>query len=300
MFVFRGFILFSVQQAGVRLGCAAVSSLLLLSVAHADENLFGYVYGADTLPKGANEVYLWATHRADKGQGTYRATDYQLEFEHGITDKLTGSLYITGNQHKIEGAADLDEFGNPEYANRDSLRFNGVKGSLKYNFLSAYKDGIGFSVYVEPGYSTIHKVTGRPQSQYSLENKAILQKNFLDDTLVVAYNATLEFEKRQFKDDGEKEFEIEWEQSAGISYRVAPNWFAGLEVRNHTEWPEGQKEHSAYFLGPTIHYGGKEWWFTATWLPQISGKPIDPARSTDLHLGEHEKSEFRVKVGYNF
>lgn len=282
---------------------ASLLPLLLLGVApasHADENMFGYVYGADTLPKGANEVYLWVTQRSGKGKGTYEATDVQVEFEHGITDRLQASLYLTGHRHHIEGSQPLDDNGDPAYPDLKRTRFDGVKTAFKYNFLSAYKDPIGFSLYLEPGYSTVHKVSGRKQQQYSLETKAIVQKNFLDDTLVLAYNASLEFERRQFSDDNSREFEIEWEQTAGLSYRFAPNWYTGVEARYHTEWPEGVKEHSAWFLGPNIHYGGKDWWFTATWLPQISGKPIDPALSSRLHYGEHERQEIRLKVGYNF
>lgn len=281
--------------------CAALALATLSNLAHADENLFGYVYGSDTLPQGAKEAYLWVTHRADKGLGTYRATDIQAEYEFGVTDRFQTSFYLTGHHHKIKDAADIDPVtGEPEFPNRDRIRFDGVKAAFKYNFLSAYKDPIGLSLYVEPGYSTVHKVNGRPQRQYSLENKLILQKNFLDNTLVLAYNATLELERRKFRDNGDFEFEIEWEQTVGLSYRFAPKWFAGVELRHHTEWPEGKKEHSAYFLGPTLHYGDKQWWFTATWLPQLKGKPVDPARSSRLHLGEHEKTEFRLKVGYNF
>ena len=38
--------------------------------ARADENLWGYLYGADTLPKGGTELYNWLTLRASKGKGT--------------------------------------------------------------------------------------------------------------------------------------------------------------------------------------------------------------------------------------
>ena len=39
----------------------------LPGVAHADENLFGYVKGSETLPKGAWELYQFFTVRSDKG-----------------------------------------------------------------------------------------------------------------------------------------------------------------------------------------------------------------------------------------
>lgn len=277
---------------------------LLSSTAHADENLWGYVYGSDVLPKGANEIYLWATDRRDKGQGTYNAQDYKLELEHGFTDRLQGSLYLNGSSHEIKGAAPIEN-GVPEYPDRNSSGFEGVQASLKYNFLSAYKDGIGLSLYLEPGYSKRFKISGQQQDEYSLEMKLILQKNFLDDTLIWATNFTAEPERRKLvHGDGKWENELELEVSSGLSYRFARNWFAGLEARYHSEYPDWthqfSREHYAIFFGPNIHYGGEKYWWTLTYLPQVVGAPTDDERSSQLHLGEHERREIRFKVGYNF
>lgn len=281
-----------------------ITVLTMPGVSSADENLWGYVYGSDVLPKGANEIYLWATDRRNKGEGKYNAQDYRLELEHGFTDKLQGSIYLNGSSHHIRGAAPLEN-GVPEYPDRNSNGFQGVQASLKYNFLSAYKDGIGVSVYVEPGYSKRFKITGQQQDEYSLELKLILQKNFLDDTLIWATNFTAEPERRKFENgDGKWENELELEVSSGLSYRFAPKWFAGLEGRYHSEYPDWtntfKREHYAIFFGPNIHYGGEKYWWTLTYLPQIIGAPTDDDRSSQLHLAEHERREIRLKVGYNF
>jgi hypothetical protein len=281
----------------------SVSAGMLSTVSQADENLFGYVYGSETLPKGKNEAYIWITQREDKGIGSYSATDVQLELEHGFTDRLQGSVYLTANRHHASGITEIEQsMVVNSFPDVDrGLTLNGVKASLKYNMLSPFKDGVGLALYWEPTYSTIYKVSGEKIKQYGFENKLLLQKNFMDDRLITAYNATIELEKRTINSDNSKEFEIEWEQTFGVSYRVVPKLFTGVEFRNHTEWPDGVKEHQAYFMGPTVHYGDKDWWLTATWLPQIKGgSPIDPARSQTLHLGEHEKNEYRLKLGYNF
>ena len=41
-----------------------------------------------------------------------------------------------------------------------------VKVSFKYNVLSPYKDGFGLSLYFEPAYSTIFKISGERMSQW--------------------------------------------------------------------------------------------------------------------------------------
>ncbi len=280
----------------------AIGLLLTFSnQSKADENLFGYVYGSETLPKGANEAYVWITHREDKGVGFYNAQDVQFEWEHGWSDRFQTSVYLTGRAHHIVDAAPVD-MGMPEYPNLDrNLDFDGVKASFKWNILSPYKDKIGLAFYVEPSYSTIFKVTGERMSQLDVEFKLIAQKNFLDDQLVTAVNLTVEPEWRRFKGSDELQREAEIELTAGASYRVAPKWFVGLESRLHTEHPDfGAREHWGLFLGPTVHYGGEKYWATFTWLPQLKGGPIDPLRDDSLHLLEHEKNEYRVKLGYNF
>jgi hypothetical protein len=101
--------------------------------------------------------------------------------------------------------------------------------------------------------------------------------------------------------DIEWEKELKLEVSSGLSYRVAPGWFLGGEARYasvYPDWTNGlHRETYAVFAGPSIHYGGKKWWFTATYLPQLFGSPSpDGSRALD----EYEKREFRIKLGYNF
>jgi hypothetical protein len=267
----------------------------------ADENLWGYVYGTETLPKGGTEIYQWITNRRDKGQGTYSAWDYKTELEYGFTDRFQGSVYLNFRQHDIQGSAPIEENGEPEYPDRNSFGFDGIQASLKYAFLSPYKDWMGLALYFEPGYSRINKESGQSQTQYSFETKLLLQKNFLDDQLVFAYNLTAELARTKPGNGGSWEGELEMEQTAGLSYRLAPGWFAGLEARYVSEYPDlGSREFWAFFAGPNLHWADKHWWATFTWLPQLHGSPNDPTRSSRLFLDDLEKQEFRLKVGYEF
>ena len=122
--------------------CAGMSLNPLVSV--ADESLFGMLKGAETLPQHAVEVVQHLTRRYDKGQGTYDALDSKTELEYGITNRLTGAVYILGQSVHTEG---LEING---YIPRDEsygLRPSGVEASLKYNFLSPAKDDFGLATY---------------------------------------------------------------------------------------------------------------------------------------------------------
>jgi hypothetical protein len=275
---------------------------LAATPAQADEQYFGYTYSAEVLGKGETETELWATDRRGKGQGHYDAQDYRIELEHGFTDRLTISGYANFDSHHIRNNPNI------EATDRD-FAFQGLSAEFKYNVLSPFKDGLGLTLYAEPGWARIHSVEGEKGTQYELELKAILQKNFLDDRLIWAANLTFEpeWEKEKEVDEttglatSEWEKELELEASTGVSYRFAPGWYAGVEGRYasvYPDWTHGlHRETYAVFAGPAIHYGGKKWWATLSYQPQLFGSP---SPNGSRALGEYEKREVRLKLGYNF
>src|SRR5262249_21218057 len=197
----------------------------------------GYVYSAEPMPKGETEAELWVTDRRGKDDGHYDAQNYRVELEHGFTDRLTISGYAN--------LVSLHVRNSDERIDRD-FAFQGLSAEFKYNVLSPFKDGLGLTLYAEPGWSRIHSVEGEKGTEYELELKAILQKNFLDDKLVWAANFTFEpeWEKEKEVDEETLKTETEWEKelklevSTGLSYRVAPGWFAGIEGRYSSVYPD--------------------------------------------------------------
>ncbi len=285
---------------------------LVAGTAVAGENSFGYSYTSDTLPKGQQEASVSLTHRWDKQLGSYNANDLVLGYETGLTDRLQADIYVVGMDIRSHDAFPLSTEGEEVYPlDIDTRKVAGYKGSLKYNFLSSYKDGIGLAFVWEGAYwRYFPKVDGARTEQYSFEPKLIVQKNFLDDTLIAVYNLATEFERRSFPEDGSSESEVSITHSAGLSYRVAPSWYAGLEARHHMDVLDGVKNHNDFFLGPTLTYGSERWYLSATWLRQLSGSKaysayeVDPAvyptANSRYHLEEDVLNELRVKVGVNF
>lgn len=294
--------------------------------AHADENLLGYVTGAETLPKGTSEGYFWLTRRSDKGRGDYTAYDAELEYEYGASDRFTASVGLLGQSIDTSGLV-IDGYlpGAESYG----MQASGIEFKGKYNFLSAAKDPVGLSATFELHHSWLDPHSGKDKDTTSVETSLQLQKFFLDDQLVALGNLGLEatYADRSpldavtqasadaaiqeltgdpaasFEWPTEPEMEIEITVGAGLVYRVAPNWYIGAETQYQTEFEtEVGQERWSWFAGPSIHYGGRQWWATLTWFQQLAGgreQYIDQA-DTDLHLIEKTKDELRLKVGYNF
>jgi len=264
---------------------------------------FGYVYTAETEEAGETEVSLWATDRNGKGHGHYDAQDYRIEVERGVTDRFQISGYASFASHHVRNIG-----GEFERVDRD-FAFQGLSAEFIYQVAAPSGKKLGVALYAEPGWSRISKVTGEQQDEYELELKAVVQKNFLADRLVWATNLTLEPEwEREHEQvapgliEHRTEKELAVEVASGLSYRVAPKWWLGVEGRYHSvypEWTHGlHRENYAVFAGPTVHYDGGKWALTATWLPQLFGSPNEGGSS--LELDDHEKRELRLKLSYEF
>ena len=307
-----------------RLAAAAIVGLA--SPAQADENLLGYVSGAETLPQGASEAYLFATRRWDKGQGDYTAYDVSAEYEYGLTHRLTASLELKGQSIDTRGLV-IDGYlpGPNDYA----LKPSGIEGKLKYNFLSAAKDPVGLSGTLALVQLWRDPHSGQDKDTTKAEFGLQLQKLLLDDQLTLVANTAVEatYAKRapldaatqsradaaiqaltgdpsaSFEWPTKPEMEIEFKLGAGAAYRFAPNWSVGMETLYETEFEtEVGQERWSVFAGPSIHYGGKQWWATLTWFEQLAGGGERYANQadTDLHLIEKTRHELRFKLGYNF
>lgn len=286
----------------------------LSATASAEESQFGYVYTTDLLPKGAKEVEQWMTWRHQKIGGTYDQVEGRTEVEYGLTDKLQVALYANYAWTQAYHNGPFGATTPPEqFADRDAdpddhfraTRFVGVSGEAIYRLLSPYTDGIGLAVYVEPTIGPSFR---------EVEMKLILQKNFLDDRLTTAFNFTYAPEWRYLQDPDNPTAKS-WQEETDInfnfaaSYRFAPKWSTGFEFVNEHEYNSYRFTHQSnngYFLGPTLHYGGKDFFVTATFLEQLPWAKAHSDTVDGSLIGgrtfdnDFEKYRLRIKAGYYF
>ena len=292
-----------------KLAWSGLAVILPLSTSvMADENLLGYVKGAETLPAGTWEGYQIFTERKDKGVGKYRAIDSMTELEYGVTDKFT----VNGGLKAM--TLDTSDILIDAYIPEDndmSWRFTGFELGMKYNFLSPALDDFGLSGYWELDYGTVDPHSGQDKTTISIESLLIAQKYFLEGQLIWAGNLGMEatYAKRDeidnlpagFEWPTDPEMEIEFQLGTGLSYRFAPSWFVGAEVLYETEFEtEVGQERWSVFAGPSVHYASSKWWATLTWFEQLEGGGELVQDSDDQHLIEKTKHELRLKLGYNF
>ncbi len=284
------------------------ATVLLPPLTFADENLLGYTMGAETLPKGAAEGYLWITHHGDKRRGNYAAQYLRAEFEYGVTDRTSASVYLNGYRHDYDCGAEgcAGPLDAPEITGSlNKTQFSGVSAEVKHMLLSPYTDDLGVALYGEVTYDTVDSITGEKGQGFELEGKIIFQKPYLDGQLQWLTNLELEAESWRPRGGEGTDYAIAPRLRSGVAYRFAPNWFAGVEGWVDVEMlkPAGgawEFDHWNAFAGPSLHYGGKRWWATLTYANQLAGSDESNDNRTGRHLADHEKYEVRLKLGYNF
>lgn len=290
------------------LACAAAASLLART-ARADEPLFGYVNTTDLLPAGKVQLEQWLTQRAGQARGRYSRLEARSEAEYGLKDNLQLSLYLNydwtrASRNSVRGLTeDLGvRPGHDPNERYDRGRFDGVTGEAIWRLASPYLAPVGFAIL---GEATIGP------DEAAARARAIVQKNFREDTLVLAGNLWVELEHRPAAAPGPpirpKVTSLEFD--AGASWRVRPNWSLALEYRRHVEYAGfgfGQAQSTADFLGPTLHYGGRRWFATLTAMRQVHGAAHTPALRPQvagglIYDGKHTRWDgLRIRTGRTF
>jgi len=296
-----------------------LSQAMSLVPARADEPLFGYVYTTDLLPQGRWELEQWFTDREGQASGHFHHVDMSTEAEYGVLDNLQMSLYLNymyANEfdNSVRGLTEGIEipWDHDPTQPYSSARFDGVSVEAIYRVLSPYIDPIGLAFYVEPELGFYES---------GVEMRAIAQKNFLDDLMVLAFNIWVEPDREVSSNlvvpgsddipDGSWSTNTYAEADLGLSYRFAAHWSAGIEFRNHNEFrglslSHANQDHTAFFFGPNIHYAAEHWFFTLSILRQLGAIAYTDEQRAEIANGllygdEHTTWDgIRLKVGFPF
>lgn len=300
---------------------AVAATFGIASTAQADEPLLGFLYTTDLLPKHGQEFEQWATWRHQKAGGQFDLLEGQTEYSYGVTDSLQLSGYLIYDwtqayRNGPDGTTTPPEpysayFPGP-YSHFNSTKFIAGAFEAIWRVRSPYTDPVGIAFLFEPEIG--------PRFQ-ELTAKAIFQKNFLDDRLVLVGNATWAPEVRELPgnpyaapgsgtDRPNTNIETDVNFGVGASYRFTSNWAVGWEVQNEREinrfalFDHSQWMGNAVYTGPTIHYANQHFFATLTWWQQlpIAHNYMDPSMivngyDTDV---DFEHTRVRLKVGYYF
>jgi hypothetical protein len=233
----------------------ALAGLAAASAARANPMPLPYTYVYSTLPKGEAEIEQYAdltpvkaVNASSGDRVTYLASQFQTEFEYGITDHLELGLYLAFQPYPtgLEQTATLTEG-------------TGAKERLRYRFAEEGELPIDLAIYGE---------VVEFDSELEFEGKILLQKRFGD--LILAANLWGEVEQEYADAVGS----VGWvaNPTLGATYQVTPVVHLGLEGWMRAEWPGGNPARvfalgPHEFVGPTFMFNfGRLWWSTGAYL----------------------------------
>jgi hypothetical protein len=256
-----------------------------------DDAPFAWLYTTEVGPKGEVEVEEWLTLGSGRFQEGYNALAGRTELEYGASERLSLALYANYDWTRVvpHDAAASD-------VATDALRFSGFSGEAIYQVLSPLAGPFGLALYSEPSIAA---------GERAVEFKLLLQKNLLDDRLIVVGNANLEYAWSR-GDNGSWDGETALEFLLGAAYRVSPAWSAGFELVNENAFSGtllagAREETSAFYAGPTLHYAGDDWWLTlgvSAQLPWASNPGGTPGAAVNGYVTDAEQFRLRLRVGF--
>jgi hypothetical protein len=229
--------------------CAGALIAAQAEVARATPRPLPFTYGTETNPQGSSEVEQYVDVTPVRARSTssgaptwYLGSQFQAEYEYGITDRLELGLYVTwapGPGDALTGAAQLTEG-------------NGLKQRLRWVFAAPGAWPIDVGVYGE---------IVENDREIELEAKLLLRRRF--GRLRVAANLVGEYELYYSGDARD----VVLAPTIGATYEISPSLHVGLEGWSRAEYPHPAPAKRAYGLGPHVYAGpalllnfGRLWW----------------------------------------
>jgi hypothetical protein len=229
-----------------------VTLLLGVGVAHANPRPLPFTYQSETLPTGAVEVEQFVDFVPLRPTNVAGAdvrvlgTQFQTEFEVGITDKLELGLYVTYAPPVGDG---MEPPKLPDG--------NGAKQRLRYRLADPQAWPVDVALYGE---------VSENDREIELEAKVILQRRF--GALRVITNLWAEHE---FYFNGSHEWVLA--PTLGATIELSPRFHLGAEAWMRAEFPTAAPASRDFNRGPHVFAGpaflatfGKLWWSTGIYV----------------------------------
>jgi hypothetical protein len=261
---------------------AALASFgLAPGTARANPRPLPFTYQSETLPKGAVEMEQFVDLVPVRVQGSngpqwLLASQYQTEFEVGLTDRLELSLYVTYVPQPSSNVAS---------AVPALTEGNGVKQRLRYRLADPGAWPVDVALYGE---------VSENEREIELEAKIILQRRVGRVRFITNLWA-----EREFYLTGDREWVLN--PTVGVTAELTPRYHLGLEGwmraedRSAGTTPLGWVVKPHVYVGPAFMMNfGRMWWSNGVYL-QVTN--LDRTQQVDDPYGH---LWFRTIVGLSF
>jgi hypothetical protein len=259
------------------------------------------------MPENTWEIAQSVRNRIERSFGSYSAFDCRTQYEYGIYNNLQFSLYLNSLFLDAKDAPDEHPPAGTNKFTRQSNVVQGVSFEFLYRLLSPIKSPVGLALLYQLQFDFYDSQDALQYRDARVhEFRLILQKNFLDDSIVTVFNIVGAVKSSRYQGQEGWSNNLGWNNELGINYRFASNWFTGFEIRNQNDFTDYHKhKRSLYWAGPNVHYGARRFWATLGALTQVYGTPNGTDEKgtfigNNQYLKSSEKWEIFFKAGFPF
>jgi hypothetical protein len=258
------------------------------------EHIFGFVEGSDVGDKGEREAEIQTDGGFGKRRGDYAATSTAVQLKYSVTDNLRFAPTIDIAYHNITGVPDIDDV--------HALAFQGFNFEIKYRVLNRTRAPVGLTFVANPYWNRIDRATGERVEQYSLDLRALLDREIIKERLYAAFNIIYVPEWTKPDATGSWEPISTLGLGGAVTSQIIPRLFFGGEMRYMRAY-DGAVFNTfagqALFIGPTLFVAlSKHANVTLAWNAQVAGHAADASGALDLV--NFERHQVRVRVGIGF
>lgn len=282
--------------------------------------IFGFTFGSSVHAPGEKHVATESTGFLGKRLGTYRGLDQKLELHFGAVPNLDVAFAALGDCHRVRNVPDLEDV-------RGRCAFNGFGTEFRWRLLDWEKHPFGLTLFAEPTLTRIDELSGKGGRGLASENKIILDKELVKDTLFGAANLVYDVERFHERGATAAERGSVLGGAGALAYRVLPSTFVGGEVRYLRAYDGlalGRYQGDAWYVGPSMFTQlSKSVWISSAWNVQVAGREaVDrrevlagvmeataagedpnealPIRHGRLNLRDFTRHQFRLKMAVDF
>jgi hypothetical protein len=244
-----------------------LAAALFGSVAHADRRYFVQSYTPYLASAGTLELEMHTIAFDGQGGGTSTAWLDRMEFEYGVTDRLTGAFYLNFIQDGDESS---------------TLRFDGPSIEMIYQLAEPGRIALDPALYLEVRENGL---------ETEVEPKLLLAHRH--ERLVGVINVIGEFEKHHAgaaKGETEKALML----TGGLSREFGTKLAVGVEALYQRDLGDLDPHPASVFVGPTVNLQSEKVQLAVGWHPQVWGSPKS---SGSLDLLDFPRSQVRVVLG---
>ena len=248
---------------------AGLAVVLVAPAALADRRYFVNSYTPYLAAEGNLELETHTIARSGLEGTTATGFTNRLEFEYGMTDRLTTAVYLNFVQSLEEDAAS---------------RFDGPSLELIYQLADPGKLPVDPAAYLEV------RANG---TEVEVEPKLLFARRIY--RLVAVMNLVGEYEHINVSgadDETEKAYEV----TTGLSREIGRRFAFGVEAVYSQALVDEGPDPARWLLGPTINIQTPKVQRALGWHWQASGSP---ASSGGLNLTDFPRSEVRLLLGVN-